>query len=171
MSGGCGIWYRGHHVCVVGRSRAAVCAASHLGGDGIEHRRRFVRTTDSDHDRPIFTNSDRDIIPSRPNSVWVAGITHIRIEAGFCARAAVLDACGRKVVGCAISKQIDTPLALAALKAAAEHRKPPRGCLRHSDRGCQTASTGYRKSLKGYGLEGSTSAPANPYRNARPRAS
>jgi putative transposase len=126
-----------------------------------------VRTTGSDHDRPIFPNSDRNIMPSRPNSVWVAGITHIRIEAGFCDRAAVLDACGRKVVGCAISKQIDTPLALAALKAAAEHRKPPRGCLRHSDRGCQTASTGYRKSLKGYGLEGSTSAPGNPYPNAQ----
>ena len=79
----------------------------------------------------------------------------------------MLDACSRKVVGYAISKQIDTPLALAALKAAVEDRKPPRGCIHHSDRGCQYASASYRKALKKYGLEGSMSAAANPYHNAQ----
>jgi putative transposase len=136
-------------------------------GLGIKHRRRFVRTTDSDHDMPIFPNLYRNVIPSRPNSVWVADITYIRIEAGFCYLAAVLDACSRKVVGYAISKQIDTPLALAALKAAVEDCRPPRGCIHHSDRGCQYASASYRRALKKYGLEGSMSAAANPYHNAQ----
>jgi putative transposase len=126
-----------------------------------------VRTTGSDHDGPIFPNPDRNIMPSSPDSVWVADITHIRNEAGFCDRAAALDACGRKVVDCAISKQIDTPLALAALKAAVEHRKPPRGCIHHSDRGCQSASAGDRKALKEYSLEGSMCAPASPHHNAQ----
>jgi putative transposase len=153
---------RGH---VVNHKRVA--RVMRAKGLGIRRRRRFVRTTDSDHDMPIFPNLYRNIIPSRPNSVWVADITYIRIEAGFCYLAAVLDACSRKVVGYAISKQIDTPLALAALKAAVEDRKPPRGCIHHSDRGCQYASASYRRVLKKYGLEGSMSAPANPYHNAQ----
>lgn len=47
--------------------------------------------------------------------VWVADFTYIRIASGFCYLAAILDACSRKVVGYAISRNIDTTLALAAL--------------------------------------------------------
>ena len=62
---------------------------------------------------------------------------YIRIASGFCYLAAILDACSRKVVGYAISMQIDTQLTLAALKAAVEARRPAPGCIHHSDRGCQ----------------------------------
>jgi len=40
-----------------------------LHGLGIKPRRRFVRTTDSDHDSPIFPNLYRNVIPSRPDLV------------------------------------------------------------------------------------------------------
>ena len=136
-------------------------------GMGVRPRRRFVRTTDSDHDLPVFPNLYRNIIPARPNIVWVADITYIRLAAGFCYLAAILDACSRKVVGYAISRDIDTQLALAALKAAIRNRQPPRGCIHHSDRGCQYASAEYRKALKIHGLVGSMSAVANPYDNAQ----
>ena len=36
-------------------------------GLGIKPRRRFVRTTDSMHDSPIFPNLCRNVIPTRPN--------------------------------------------------------------------------------------------------------
>jgi putative transposase len=71
------------------------------------------------------------------------------------------------VVGYAISRDIDTPLALAALIAAIRSRAPPRGCIHHSDRGCQYASASYRKELREHGLVGSMSAVANPYDNAQ----
>ncbi len=58
------------------------------------------------------------------------GSTYIRIAAGFCNLAAILDACSRKVVGYAISRQIDTQLTLAALRSAvAIRRPPPRSCI------------------------------------------
>lgn len=45
-------------------------------GLGIKPRRRFVRTTDSKHDSPIFPNLYRNVIPARPNVVWVADFTY-----------------------------------------------------------------------------------------------
>ena len=99
---------RGH---LINHKRVARLMKRH--GLGIKPRRRFVRTTDSNHDSPIFPNLSRNVIPSRPDLVWVADFTYIRIETGFCYLAAILDACSRKVVGYAISRRIDTPLALA----------------------------------------------------------
>ena len=73
----------------------------------------------------------------------------------------------RQVVGYAISKRIDTPLALAALKAAIAERRPARGCIHHTDGGSQYASDEYRKALKEAGLRGSMSSLGNPYHNAQ----
>jgi putative transposase len=137
-------------------------------GLGIKPRRHFVRTTDSDHQLPVFPNLYRNVIPTRPDLVWVGDITFIRIVAGFCYLAAILDACSRKVVGYAISKQIDTSLTLAALRAAVANRRPmPQTCIHHTDRGSQYASAQYRKALSDFGLIGSMSSPGNPYHNAQ----
>jgi putative transposase len=45
--------------------------------------RRFVATTDSDHDGPIFPNLAKDVVPTGPNQLWVADITYIAITVGF----------------------------------------------------------------------------------------
>jgi putative transposase len=154
---------RGH---VVNHKRVA--RVMKAAGQGVKPRRRFVRTTDSDHDLPVFQNLYRNIIPTRPDTVWVGDITYIRIATGFCYLAAILDACSRKVVGYAISRQIDTQLTLAALRSAVAHRRPARdSCIHHTDRGSQYASDEYRKELKKFGLIGSMSSPANPYHNAQ----
>ena len=108
-------------------------------GQSIKLRRRYVQTTDSNHHQPIFPNLYRNVIPTKLDVVWVTDITHIRIASGFRYLAATLDACSRKVVGYAISMQIDTQLALAALKAAVEVKRPAPGCIHHSDRGAQGA--------------------------------
>jgi putative transposase len=139
-----------------------VARVMRAAGLGIKPRRRFVRTTDSNHPFPVFPNLYQNVIPARPDLVWVADITYIRIETGFCYLAAILDACSRKVVGYAISRHIDSPLTLAALKAAVSNRKPAPGCIHHSDRGAQYASELYRNALARYGLRGSMSSPANP---------
>ncbi len=136
-------------------------------GLGISPRRRFVRTTDSAHDQPIFPNPYRNVIPTVPNTVWVGDITYIRLSVGFCYLAVILDACSRKVVGYALSRRMDTQLTLAALTAAVRSRQPPAGCIHHTDRGSQYASEPYRQALADYGLRGSMSAPANPYDNAQ----
>ena len=103
-----------------------------------KRRKRFVTTTDSDHDGPIFPDLARHRILDGPNQVWVADITYIAIAAGFVYMAAILDAWSRRVVGYAISRSIDARLAVAALKAAIRARQPPKGCVHHSDRGSQS---------------------------------
>ena len=109
-----------------------------------KRRRRFVATTDSNHDSPVFPDRARDIVLTGPNQLWVADITYITITSGFVYLAAILDAWSRRVVGYAISKSIDARLATAALKAAIRSRQPPPSCVHHSDRGSQYASFAYR---------------------------
>ena len=104
--------------------------------------RRFVATTDSGHKGPIFPDLARDRIVDGPNQLWVADITYIAIATGFVYLAAILDAWWRRVV--AISRSIDARVAVAALKAAIRIRRPPKGCIHHSDRGSQYASEPYR---------------------------
>ena len=132
-----------------------------------KRHRRFVATTDSDHDNPIFPDLARDRIVDGPNQVWVADITYIAIAAGFVYMAAILDAWSRRVVGYAISRSIDARLAVAALKAAVRARQPPKGCIHHSDRGSQYASEVYRGLLADHGLVGSMGRRGNPYDNAK----
>jgi putative transposase len=118
-------------------------------------RRRFVATTDSNHDGPIFPDLARDRMVDGPNQLWVADITYIAIATGFVYMAAILDAWSRRVVGYAISRSIDARLAVAALKGAIRARQPPKGCIHHSDRGSQYASEAYRSLLAYHGLLGS----------------
>ncbi len=130
-------------------------------------RKRYVATTDSNHDEPIFPNRAKDVTADGPNQLWVADITYVAITVGFVYVAVILDAWSRRVVGYAISRSIDTRLALAALKAAIRSRRPPAGCIHHSDRGSQYASADYRKLLAGHGLVGSMGRRGNPYDNAK----
>jgi putative transposase len=133
----------------------------------VRPKRRFVVTTDSNHDGPIFPDLAKGPAPTGPDQLWVADLTYIRILSGFVYLAVILDAWSRRVVGWALSRRIDAELALAALEAAVTTREPPPGCVHHSDRGAQYASEPYRKKLRGHGLEGSMGRRGNPYDNAK----
>jgi len=133
----------------------------------VRPRRRFIATTDSNHDGPIFPNLAKNIVPTNLNQLWVADITYIVIASGFVYLAAILDAWSRRVVGYAIGKRIDARLALAALRAAIAVRRPPVGCIHHSDRGSQYAAEDYRAELTKHGLKGSMGRRGNPYDNAK----
>ena len=133
----------------------------------VRRKRRFVVTTNSDHEGPVFPNLAKGVVPSGPDQLWVADLTYIRLLTGFVHLAVILDAWSRRVVGWAISRRIDADLALAALEAAVAARQPPPGCLHHSDRGSRYASEPYRERLERYGLRGSRGRRGNPYDNAR----
>ena len=130
-------------------------------------RRRYVATTDSDHDHPIYPNRTEDLTIDGPNQLWVADITYVAIVEGFAYVAVILDAWSRRAVGYAISRSIDVRLTLAALNAAIESREPPSGCVHHSDRGSQYAAQAYREALLHRGLVGSMGRRGNPYDNAK----
>jgi putative transposase len=130
-------------------------------------RRRFVRTTDSDHDQPIFPDRTKEMSVDGPNQLWVADLTYVAIAVGFVYVAVILDAWSRRVVGYAIGRTLDARLTVAALKAAIQQRRPLPGCVHHSDRGSQYAAKIYRELLAAHGLVGSMGRRANPYDNAK----
>lgn len=129
-------------------------------------RRRFVATTDSDHDLPIFPDRRGERVVDGPNQLWVADLTYVAIVAGFVYVALIMDAWSRRIVGYAIGRRIDARLTVAALDAAIAHRQPPEGCLHHSDRGSQYAAQRYRARLADAQLVGPMARRGNPYDNA-----
>ncbi len=50
-------------------------------------RRRYVATTDSDHDQPIFPNRAKEMTIDGPDQLWVADITYV-VGSGIGRRAA-----------------------------------------------------------------------------------
>ncbi|MBO6720027.1 MAG: IS3 family transposase [Rhizobiaceae bacterium] len=136
-------------------------------GLSVRPKRRYVRTTDSDHGGPIFSNLTRGFALTGPNQLWVADLTYISIARGFAYLAVILDAWSRRVVGYAIARFLDTRLTIAALQAAIDSRHPQPGCIHHSDRGSQYAAEDYRMLLAKHGLRGSMGRRGNPYDNAR----
>lgn len=130
-------------------------------------RRRYVATSDSDHDQPIYPNRAKDLTIDGPDQLWVADITYVAILDGFAYVAVILDAWSRRAVGYAISRSIDVRLTLAALNTAIDRRNPPPGCVHHTDRGSQYAAQGYREALLRHGLVGSMGRRGNPYDNPK----
>jgi putative transposase len=129
-------------------------------------KRRWVKTTDSEHGYRIYPNLLKRFEVSRRNQVWVSDITYIRILTGFLYLAVVLDLFSRKVIGWALSKQIDAELTVAALSMALEERGRVEGCIHHSDRGVQYACQAYVKKLEAAGMRISMARRGNPYDNA-----
>jgi len=175
ITGICAEWPRYGYRRVTAQLRDEKVVVNHkkvmrlMGENGLTVRsaKRFVVTTDGDHDGPIFANLAKDVSLGGPNQLWVADITYIAITSGFVYLAAILDAWSRRVVGYAIGRRIDARLTLSALKAAIASRKPPPGCIHHSDRGSQYAAEDYRKELAKHGLKGSMGRRGNPYDNAK----
>jgi transposase InsO family protein len=130
-------------------------------------KRKFVpATTDSNHDLPVYLNLAARVEVTTVNQVWVADITYIRLRSQFVFLAVVIDLYSRRVVGRAVSKNIDTELTLTALKQAIETRQPQPGLVHHSDQGIQYAARNYVGELEAHGILPSMSRPGNPYDNA-----
>jgi putative transposase len=102
-------------------------------------KRRFRRTTDSNHPSPIAPNVvQRDFEPDAPNAVWAGDVTYVATGEGWAYLALLLDLFSRRVVGWAISATNDAALALAALRHALQSRVVNVGFVHHTDRGSPT---------------------------------
>jgi putative transposase len=72
-----------------------------------------------------------------PNALWFTDITQIRTGEGWLFAAVILEAFNREVISWA-TDDIDNPrTAKRALVEAVTIRRPPPGCIMHSDRGYQ----------------------------------
>ena len=130
-------------------------------------KRKFIVTTDSNHQEPIAANIlDRDFGADKPNQKWVTDITYIHTQEGWLYLAAVMDLFSRRIVGWSVSDKIDTDLAKSALTTAIFQRRPDAGLLHQSDRGVQYASGDYQKKLKDLDIVCSMSRKGNCWDNA-----
>lgn len=112
-------------------------------------KRRFKRTTDSNHNHPIAPNLlDQDFTCDGPDQKWGVDISYIWTTEGWLYLAIVLDLYSRRIVGWATSDRLKKDLATTALSRAIAIRQPKPGLIHHSDRGSQYCSYDYRDLLK-----------------------
>ena len=130
-------------------------------------RRRFVRTTDSEHALPVYPNLATKMVLSGLDQLWVADITYIRLRSEFVYLAVVLDAFSRRCISWHLSGHLDAALTVTALERALKERQPGPGLVHHSDRGVQYAAAEYTDLLLWHGIQISMSRTGNPYDNAK----
>jgi transposase InsO family protein len=101
---------------------------------------RKPRTTDSGHGLPRYPNLVECLEVTRPEQVWVADITYVRLHHEFIYLAVLMDVFTRGVRGWNLGRSLEGSLALIALKRALA-----RGCpaIHHSDQGVQYAAMAY----------------------------
>ena len=138
-----------------------------LNGIQVVRSRKFKRTTDSDHAFNIAPNLLRqDFAASGPNQKWAGDIPYVWTREGWVYLAVILDLFSRRVIGWAISNRMKQDLALRALNMAIAIRRPPLGCIQHTDRGSQYCAHDYQKLLRKHALTPSMSGKGNCYDNS-----
>jgi putative transposase len=141
-------------------------AAANLG-IAARTKRKFRRTTDSNHDLPVADNLlDRQCEPTAANQVWVADIPYIPTWEGWLYLAAVEDLYSRQIVGWSMSAHLGSRLVVDALEMAVARRLPGEGLVTHSDRGSQYASEHYQRLLERHGIRCSRSRRGDCWDNA-----
>jgi putative transposase len=148
-------------------SANTVAKLMHAHGIQARTRRRFVRTTDSDHRLPVAPNLlARCFEPSAPDESWGADITYLPTAEGWLYLAVVEDLFSRMVVGWSMAAAMESRLVVDALEMAITRRRPEVGLLAHSDRGSQYASDHYQRRLEAEGIVCSMSEVGQCWDNA-----
>ena len=154
---------RGHDCCV-----NTVARVMREAGIAAKTKRKFRRTTDSNHPHPVAENVlDRQFDPAVPNASWVADVTYIPTRDGWLYLAVVVDLFSRMVVGWSMAATMTSRLVVDALEMALGRRPGGSpGLVAHSDRGSQYASEHYRRRLEEERIVCSMSRRGNCWDNA-----
>ena len=140
-----------------------------MSENGLEVKRnkKFKATTDSNHSFNIAPNLlNRDFYAGAPNQKWAGDISYVWTREGWLYLAVILDLHSRRVIGWAVSNRMKRDLAIRALNMAIALRRPPKGCIHHTDRGSQYCSHDYQKLMRQHGFKVSMSGKGNCYDNA-----
>jgi len=146
-----------------GKNRVARIMRDHALRAEVK-RRRFRRTTDSQHTNALAANL---LLGKRQTEgVWASDMTFVPTSEGWLYVAAVMQVKSRKIIGLAMGEKITQDLASTALMDAVGRHGRPEGLIHHSDRGRQYASYAYQDLLTRYGMRASMSRSGNCYDNA-----
>jgi transposase InsO family protein len=123
---------------------------------------RTTRTTNSNHAFPRYANLVQTLSITRPNQVWVADITYVRLRTEFVYLAVLMDVFTRTIRGWHLGRNLDQGLTLAALERALVVATPH---IHHSDQGVQYAATAYVERLQKLKVKLSMAAIGEPREN------
>jgi putative transposase len=121
-----------------------------------------VRTTDSRHGYRRYPNLLQDCQVVRPDQVWCADITYIRLPKQYVYLAILLDVFTRSIRGWSLGLSLASELALQALQVGLRQGQPE---IHHSDQGIQYAATGYVNQLLALGVQISMAEAGQPEQN------
>lgn len=114
-----------------------------IAGEAPERR---PRTTNSDHPFPRYPNLVEGLKVERPEQVWVADITYIRLRKEFVYLAVIMDVFTRGIRGWHLGGSLEQELTITALNRAFERGRP---AIHHSDQGVQYAATATPVNMQG----------------------
>ena len=141
----------------------------------VRKRKRRAKTTDSDHDLPLYPNLVKELIPLRPNQLWVSDITYMVIylntqtdEYDFCYLSLVTDYYTKEIIGWCVGETLEAKFAIKALEMALSRLEDRRDIdlIHHSDRGVQYASYAYTDILRKHHIKISMTECGDPKDNA-----
>ena len=141
----------------------------------VRKKKRRAKTTDSGHNLPLYPNLVKELIPLRPNQLWVSDITYMVIclnaqtgEYDFCYLSLVTDCYTKEIIGWCVGETLEAKFAIEALNMALERLdgKQAIDLIHHSDRGVQYASHDYTKLLKAHQIKISMTECGDPKENA-----
>ena len=122
-----------------------------MRGNGLNAKRKgsFIRTTDSKHTFEVCENIlNRDFHAETGGQKWVSDITYLRTAFGWVYLTVILDLFDRKIIGWALSADMETAhTTIAALEMAVKNRPPQDGLIFRSDRGVQYCAGSFRALL------------------------
>ena len=135
----------------------------------MRKRMRHRRTTFSGHGMRTYPNLIKEIVPSRPDEIWVTDITYLHVEGRHMYVFLVTDMYSRMVVGWKVADNMRDDNAIDALKMALRGMNPQykeMPVIHHSDRGSQYCSLDYVKLMKKHSMEISMTEGGNPRENS-----
>lgn len=132
-----------------------------LGLQGKVYRKKR-RTTNSDHPFPRYPHLVQELEVVRPDQVWVADITYVRLQREFVYLAVIMDLFTRCIRGWHLGRSLSQELTLVALEQALAKRTPE---IHHSDQGVQYAATAYVQLLEATGVQISMAEVGQAWQN------
>jgi putative transposase len=127
-----------------------------------QKRVRRKRTTNSVHGYKRYPNLVKQLVVERPEQVWVADITYIRLKEEFVYLAVLMDVFTRSIRGWHLDRTMEKRLTITALEKAFDHYIPE---IHHSDQGVQYAANDYVKMLEDNEIEISMAGVGKAYEN------
>lgn len=132
----------------------------------VARKKAYTKTTNSFHRFYKYKNLIKDLEITKPDQVWVADITYLRTQNGFCYLALITDLFSRKVLGYDVANTLELAGCLRAFKTALWQSQPVSNVIHHSDRGIQYCSNQYVQILEKKGFRMSMTEDNHCYENA-----